>query len=115
MRFIFLQLILLGQLLVNAQSMKLIDQRNQKSYETILIGSQMWMAENLNTDRFNNGDVIYEAKTAEDWKKALDEEKPAWCYYNFDPKLGLNMVNSIIIMPLMIQEKLPLKVGKSQV
>jgi uncharacterized protein (TIGR02145 family) len=88
MRFIFLQLILLGQLLVNAQSMKLIDQRNQKSYETILIGSQMWMAENLNTDRFNNGDVIYEAKTAEDWKKALDEEKPAWCYYNFDPKIG---------------------------
>jgi uncharacterized protein (TIGR02145 family) len=44
------------------------------------------MVENLNVDRFRNGDPIPEAKTKEEWKKVGKESKPAWCYYNNDPK-----------------------------
>ena len=49
--------------------------------EEILIGNQTWMAENLIASNFRNGDIIPEAKTWEEWIKANEEEKPAWCYY----------------------------------
>ncbi|MBU3715077.1 MAG: hypothetical protein FGM46_09040 [Ferruginibacter sp.] len=56
--------------------------------QTVTIGKQVWMSENLNVDKFRNGDVIPEAKTDEEWKKAGEEGKPAWCYYDNDPKNG---------------------------
>jgi uncharacterized protein (TIGR02145 family) len=46
------------------------------------------MAENLNVDNFRNGDNIPQAITDEEWEKAARNEKPAWCYYNNDPKNG---------------------------
>ena len=46
------------------------------------------MAENLNQDRFNNGDLILEVKTNEEWEKVCLEGKPAWCYYNYNPANG---------------------------
>ena len=58
------------------------------TFKTIQIGTQTWMAENLNVSTFRNGDPIPEAKTYEDWSIALKEHKPAWSYYNFDQKNG---------------------------
>jgi uncharacterized protein (TIGR02145 family) len=52
------------------------------TYKTITIGNQKWMAENLNESTFRNGDPIPEIKTVEEWVKADQEGKPAWCYYN---------------------------------
>jgi len=46
------------------------------------IGQQVWTTENLNTDRFRNGDLIAEAKTTEEWEKAAKNGQPAWCYYD---------------------------------
>lgn len=60
------------------------DKRDPKVYKTINIGTQTWMAENLDVNRFRNGDPIPEAKTNEEWSKA----SPAWCYYENDPKNG---------------------------
>jgi len=37
------------------------------SYETIIIGEQEWMAENLKTTHYNNGDVIPNITNNEDW------------------------------------------------
>ncbi len=51
----------------------------------VKIGDQTWMAENLNVDKFRNGDLIPEAKTNEEWVKADDNNQPAWCYINNDP------------------------------
>lgn len=48
------------------------------------IGSQIWTTENLNVDRFRNGDLILEAKSPHDWMVAAKNESPAWCYYNYD-------------------------------
>jgi len=57
-------------------------------YKTVTIGTQVWMKENLNVSTFRNGDPIPEVKTDEEWKRACDEGKPAWCYYDYDPKNG---------------------------
>jgi uncharacterized protein (TIGR02145 family) len=54
----------------------------------VTIGKQVWMSENLNVDKFRNGDPILEAKTGEEWAKATESEQPAWCYYDNDPANG---------------------------
>jgi OOP family OmpA-OmpF porin len=59
-----------------------MSQGSGKTYKSVKIGSQTWMAENLNVSRFRNGDPIPEAKTIEEWVKA----SPSWCYYDNDPK-----------------------------
>jgi uncharacterized protein (TIGR02145 family) len=59
-----------------------------KVHETIKIGTQTWLVANLNVDRFRNGEAIPEARTNEDWCNAGVEGRPAWCYYNNDPKNG---------------------------
>lgn len=56
--------------------------------QTVQIGDQIWMSKNLDIDTFRNGDMIPEAKTKEEWRKAYSEKKPAWCYYNNDTANG---------------------------
>ena len=58
------------------------------SYKTVKIGTQEWMAENLNVEHFINGDVIQEAKTDSEWQKAGKNEEPAWCYYDNNSSNG---------------------------
>jgi len=58
------------------------------SYKSVKIGIQTWMSVNLNVSTFRNGDPIPQAKTDEEWKKAGDNEQPAWCYYDNDPANG---------------------------
>ena len=60
----------------------------KSSVREVKIGKQIWMTENLNVDRFRNGDLIPEARTNEEWVKAGKVGKPAWCYYNNDPENG---------------------------
>jgi len=56
--------------------------------QTIQIGEQEWMTQNLNVDHFRNGDSVPHARTSEEWEKAAEEGKPAWCYYENDSKKG---------------------------
>ena len=56
--------------------------------DEVTIGKQVWMSENLNVDKFRNGDPIPEAKTDEEWEKAGENGEPAWCYYNNNPDNG---------------------------
>jgi uncharacterized protein (TIGR02145 family) len=60
----------------------------KKTYKTIKIGKQIWMAENLDTDKFSNGDIIPYAGSDAEWIKAAKNKKPAWCYLNNDPENG---------------------------
>ena len=46
------------------------------------------MSKNLNVSRFRNGEIIFEAKTIEEWEKAGENKTPAWCYYNNNPTNG---------------------------
>ena len=54
----------------------------------VKIGNQIWMVENLNVDKFKNGNPIPQARTNEEWKKAAENKQPAWCYYDNDPANG---------------------------
>ena len=53
-------------------------------YKSVKIGSQIWMSENLNVEKFSNGDPILHAKTQEEWSAAARNKQPAWCYYDND-------------------------------
>lgn len=58
------------------------------SLQEIKIGVQTWDARNLNVTHFRNGDSIPQAGTPEEWEKAGNLEKPAWCFYNNDTANG---------------------------
>jgi uncharacterized protein (TIGR02145 family) len=64
------------------------DQSGNK-FEVTNIDNQIWMSENLNVDKFLNGDIINEAKSLQDWNKLCYEKKPAWCYYKNKKSNGL--------------------------
>ena len=51
---------------------------------TVKIGSQIWTSQNLDIDRFRNGDIIPKAESKEEWLRASYKEDPIWCYYKFD-------------------------------
>lgn len=60
----------------------------QKANDSILIGKQTWMVKNLNVATFRNGDPIPQVKDFKEWRKAGEEGRPAWCYFNFDTLNG---------------------------
>jgi hypothetical protein len=47
---------------------------------TVKIGEQIWMTENLDVTQFRNGDPIPQAQTDDEWQEAGFNGKPAWCY-----------------------------------
>ena len=51
------------------------------SKKDVMIGKQKWMTENLDTEKFANGDKIPEAKSDEAWATAAKNGQPAWCIY----------------------------------
>lgn len=55
------------------------------SYKTVYIGSQQWMAENLKTSKYNNGNTISNVTDPTQWKNLTT---PAWCHYNNSDSLG---------------------------
>ena len=55
-------------------------------FKTVTIGTQVWMAENLNVTTFRNGDPINEVTDNIEWRLSMFD--PAWCYYNNDPANG---------------------------
>jgi uncharacterized protein (TIGR02145 family) len=58
----------------------LIDQEGNV-YKTITIGNQEWMAENLNTSIYRNGDLIPYVESYSEWE---GQSTAAWSYYNND-------------------------------
>jgi hypothetical protein len=46
------------------------------------------MSENLEVDKFRDGSKIPEAKSQSDWDKAIENEDPIWCYYNFNSEFA---------------------------
>ncbi len=82
---VFLSVLCLTFIGLEAQKKKAI------VYDTIKLGEQFWMKKNLDVDKFRNGTKIPQARTREEWVKAGLMKKPAWCYVNDDPILGMKM------------------------
>lgn len=55
------------------------------THETVKIGKQIWMARNLNTTTFRNGEPIFQAKNEMEWLEASQTKKPACCFQDFHP------------------------------
>lgn len=51
-----------------------------KKYSEVIIADQVWMATNLNVDRFKNGDTITESKNAEEFESNTKKGIPSWIY-----------------------------------
>ncbi len=56
-----------------------------KSYKTVKIGNQTWMAENLNVSTYRNGDTIPQVQDPKIWGNL---KTGAWCYYEGKPQTG---------------------------
>ncbi len=54
------------------------------SYQIATINNRKWIAENIRTTRFNNGDYIKHAGDHDNWISAGEEETGAWCWYDND-------------------------------
>lgn len=92
---LFLCILLLYSIMVkpvsaqSSNSEQVVTGPTGQKYKTVQIGEQIWMEENLNTDRFVNGDLIQEARTPKQWQKARNDSIPAWSYYNNNPENGV--------------------------
>ena len=56
-----------------------------RQYQTVQIGDQTWMAENLQVTHYRNGDPIAEVADLDAW---VALESGAWSYYDNDPEKG---------------------------
>ena len=53
-------------------------------YNTVIIGNQCWMNENLKTAHYDDGTGIAEIEDSATWVNIFNtnSQAPAWCYYN---------------------------------
>lgn len=57
-------------------------------YQTVAIGNQVWMAENLRTTRYRNGDLIPYITDDTDWTNL---STPGYCWHANDAQLSLTL------------------------
>jgi len=86
MKIILLILSVLNLSYLNSQVNEYDDNGNY--LDPTHIGDQVWMAANLNTDKFANGDQIPEAKSEKAWIEACTKKQAAWCYFENKSKNG---------------------------
>lgn len=61
-----------------------IDDREGNRYNTVTIGSQIWMKENLRATKFNDGSIIKNITDDTEWSLTGVGEIPAYCWFSND-------------------------------
>ena len=89
--FIVLVSCMLSKYSVAQQYGSFKDPRDRIVYKTVKIGSQIWMAENLQSLYFRNGDPIPIAKNDYEWSNANKLKQPACCYYQNNGQNGIKL------------------------
>jgi uncharacterized protein (TIGR02145 family) len=64
-----------------------IDDRDNKTYKSVTIGEQVWMAENINSTKYSDDTAIPLVENTTSWVNLGIEDK-AYCYYENDPSNG---------------------------
>jgi uncharacterized protein (TIGR02145 family) len=55
---------------------------NAQTVPSIVIGTQVWSASNLDVATYRNGDSIPQVESRPGWIKTYYDSTPAWCYYD---------------------------------
>jgi len=53
----------------------------RNTFSTVEMDGELFMAENLNINYFQNGDEIFEAQSNDEWIYCALNQIPAWCHY----------------------------------
>ena len=61
-------------------------------YACVALDNTLWMAENLRVKTFRNGDLMFQAQSADDWIRASENKEPAWCYYEDENGMDVNTI-----------------------
>jgi len=88
-RYLFFIIFSLLALQNSAQTITDID---SNTYDTIIIGTQTWMKENLKTTKYNDGTTIQLVKDSTAWGV---EPIPAYCWYNNDSIKNKNIFGAL--------------------
>lgn len=67
-------------------------------YQTVTIGTKLWMAENLRTTKYADGTPITLVNTVSNWD-ALTTTDEAYCYYNDDPTTYASTYGALYTWP----------------
>jgi len=59
--------------------------KKERFINSVRIGNQVWMTENLNVDHYRNGDPIPDVRDPQEWTELTTG---AWCYFNNNPANG---------------------------
>lgn len=71
-------------LLIPILSFSQVTDHEGRTYKTVTIGNQTWMAENLNVSTFRNGDLIYLAEDSDTWWLSGEAGEPCIADIEFD-------------------------------
>ena len=58
-----------------------VEDADGNGYNTVVIGTQVWLKQNLKTTHFQNGDAISRVSSDAEWSNSTG---PSYCYYNND-------------------------------
>jgi uncharacterized protein (TIGR02145 family) len=69
-----------------------VNDQDGNTYKTVIIGTQVWMAENLRTTRFNDDTPIPLVKGSTEWSKLMT---PGYCWYENDAAAERNIYGAL--------------------
>ncbi len=82
-------------LILTTASSQTITDFDGNVYNTIVIGTQVWMKENLKTTHYRNGNTILKVSNATTWYNLFNTGGAAMCYYNNDSAANANVYGAL--------------------
>jgi uncharacterized protein (TIGR02145 family) len=89
LKLIVLTLFCIGLTDLQAQTVK---DNDSNVYKTVIIGTQVWMAENLKTTKYNDNSIIPLVTDSTEWATLTT---PAYCWYNNDATANKNTYGAL--------------------
>jgi uncharacterized protein (TIGR02145 family) len=90
---VFMILILIAAVSCEKQNEdKTISDIEGNVYQTVKIGNQLWMAENLRTSRFNDSTAIQKVEDCVWWESL---KNPGFCWYDNNPEINMNIYGAL--------------------
>jgi len=82
----------MSQLMLDAGLNGVVEDVEGNVYKTIKIGTQVWMADNLKTTKYNDGTVIPEVTDNLAWEALTI---PGYCWYANDSTLNAKLYGAL--------------------